>query len=538
MTKRKRKSDRTSHDRMAVPALLNEQLIETKELFRPQVLRAMFMQPRYLEPSAWLEHIPFAFWLIAAHQPQTVVELGTHHGASYFSFCQAVQYFALDTQCYAVDHWKGDDHAGFYGEEVFDKVRTHNDANYSVFSRLVRSTFDEAVTHFSDKSIDLLHIDGFHSLEAIQHDFETWLPKLSQKALVLLHDSNVRERNFGIFKFVEGLRDKYPLFEFIHGHGLSVVAAGAEQNDLIMRLLESRRDKHFRQVIHEVFGRLGRACADAFAARQQQDRLREIQKAEIKHRKHNEELSGALKERTEALSGLQRSIEDNQCVREVAQRDAEELREALGVTRAESEQWKKELDRCKIEYAAQVQEKEAALSAARREAAEALEASAVELERLRREVGSRTAENEKLKSEMTAQIQNARSDRLALEQRLKERFGEIAVLTQLLQDEQAKSVRLQQVASEEFRRVMAALVDSGDMKGQSLLGRIGYLSRSRAQKKATLLKRTDLFDENWYLNRYKDVADAGIDPLLHYVEHGAREGREPNAMLAQIRGEV
>ena len=35
------------------------------------------------------------------------------------------------------------------------------------------------------------------------------------------------------------------------------------------------------------------------------------------------------------------------------------------------------------------------------------------------------------------------------------------------------------------------------------------------------------FDASFYLATYRDVADAGIDPLDHYIKHGAREGTEP-----------
>jgi glycosyltransferase involved in cell wall biosynthesis len=46
------------------------------------------------------------------------------------------------------------------------------------------------------------------------------------------------------------------------------------------------------------------------------------------------------------------------------------------------------------------------------------------------------------------------------------------------------------------------------------------------------LRRSSLFDGDYYLSRYPDVAEAGLNPLMHYVEHGAIEGREPFASIA------
>ncbi len=43
------------------------------------------------------------------------------------------------------------------------------------------------------------------------------------------------------------------------------------------------------------------------------------------------------------------------------------------------------------------------------------------------------------------------------------------------------------------------------------------------------LRRSGLFDPVWYLRRNPDVAAAGMNPLMHYIEHGARAGRNPSA---------
>ena len=73
--------------------------------------------------------------------PKIFVELGTHSGNSYFSFCQSVVEAGISTKCYAVDTWQGDEHAGQYSEEIFAKVNAHNQERYAGFSRLVANDF-------------------------------------------------------------------------------------------------------------------------------------------------------------------------------------------------------------------------------------------------------------------------------------------------------------------------------------------------------------------------------------------------------------
>jgi lipopolysaccharide biosynthesis protein len=272
------------------------------------LLKVASFSPAWLEfPKAWVGHLPFAQWVMHQVKPKVFVELGTHTGNSYFSFCQAVQELDLPSKCFSVDTWSGDEHAGFYGDEVFSAVNAHHEKHYSEFSRLLRMTFDEAIEYFADGSINLLHIDGLHIYEAIRHDFEAWLPKLAPGAMVIFHDTNVRERNFGVWKLWAQLQEIYPNnIEFKHSHGLGVLQLNHAPEDKQLGWLQPNfRD---RQLIVNYFASLGSRQLERYSLLERDGEIANLNQAVTERDGEIANLNQAVTERDGEIANLNQAV--------------------------------------------------------------------------------------------------------------------------------------------------------------------------------------------------------------------------------------
>ena len=438
---------------------------ELSPLYRPIV----FTEPdRSVDPASWIEHVPFAFWIVDALQPDIFVELGTHSGNSYSAFAQAVQALRLPTACYAIDTWTGDAHSGLYDEGVFAEWRDYHEAHFSGFSRLIRASFADALKNFTDGSIDLLHLDGYHTFGAVSEDFATWLPKMSRRGVMLLHDINVREGDFGAWRLWQQLEGMYPSFAFLHGHGLGVLGVGADLPGGVRWLLDAGSGDAVG--IREFFSRRGRQLV-------------------VQH---------TLKEREQAVRALEARIR--------------ELETALSDEAARRDQIASDLEE-------------------RRQSGRAcLDLAIGELE-LRAEDGSR---RDRAIRELDAEVRALASRLAALQARAigrrswSQRAATRAAtgLTALRRTRVARGMSTLPAAPP---MILRALRGGGWRDSAGVLTRFGM--RPGRLRDATLVARSGLFDENYYLGRYPDVAASLIDPLIHYVLWGAFEGRQPHPLF-------
>jgi hypothetical protein len=173
--------------------------------------------------AAWAGHRRFGYDLVRNLRPRCVVELGVCLGTSFLAFCQAVKDGGLDTTLWAVDTWKGDPHAGFYDATFLEQFRKGLEPYRSLDVRELITSFDDARRRFEPSSIDLLHIDGCHTYEAVRHDYETWSDAVGPDGVLLFHDIAHQEGDFGVYRLWEELRREHATVSFVHSHGLGVL---------------------------------------------------------------------------------------------------------------------------------------------------------------------------------------------------------------------------------------------------------------------------------------------------------------------------
>lgn len=270
---------------------------------------AYWMPPHVVE-SAWLEHAPFAYWIVEAIRPNSIVELGTHNGFSYFVFCEAIVRLGLPTRAFALDSWEGDDHAGFYGEDVFERVSAVNAAEYSLFSTLLRGYFDESLDSVEDASVDLLHIDGRHGYEDVRHDFEAWCKKLTDRGVVIFHDIAEHQEGFGVWQFWSEISQQYPSFAFDHGHGLGVLAVGSDVPEKLRAFLDAsaERPDDIKAVYESLGANVSRQYLLEVAAGETERMRGELWNANQQIEAHRDQIA----EQAADLCGLREQLEELQ----------------------------------------------------------------------------------------------------------------------------------------------------------------------------------------------------------------------------------
>jgi len=82
---------------------------------------------------------------------------------------------------------------------------------------------------------------------------------------------------------------------------------------------------------------------------------------------------------------------------------------------------------------------------------------------------------------------------------------------------------------------ISATVVSRSKQKKSKAGSNIFSRIFRTIKDIRAIKKSKLFDSEWYLSQYPDVLSAGVDPVKHYLTHGWIENRNPSAAFETTR---
>lgn len=166
----------------------------------------------------WREHIDFAKWIVKRKNAKVIVDLGVDYGYSTFSFG-----IPKIGKVYGIDSFEGDGHAG--ERNTYDYVMEMQKKLGFDHITFIKGYFDE-IAKIWDKKIDVLHIDGFHTYEAVKNDYETWSKFLNDDGIILMHDTCVDSLGFGVKRFFGEI--DLPKLNFSVSHGLGVVSKDVE----------------------------------------------------------------------------------------------------------------------------------------------------------------------------------------------------------------------------------------------------------------------------------------------------------------------
>lgn len=510
--------------------------IHGREILNPAASWTPFWKPRFVAASPALAHIPFLFWLIENHAPQRIVQLGVGDGVGYLALCQAVDKLGLNAACRGIS-LRG-------GQEPGSDAVAHHDKMYEDFSILSVEELPTANRHYRKGGIDLLVINTPLEAEIAGVLADKWNGLMSDRGLIVVFDSKEQMAREGAHPWLIPLLDTHPAIELEQGDGLIALATGPNQDGRISRLADLELGMAGYREARQVFQALGDRIVAGHCM---------------------EELQVALETRTSSFASAKNELAHIQQEFAKARAAEDNANEQLASMHANTF----DLENERSELAAKL----AAADSDRRALEEEM---AAELSRLEAELSARNAQAEKfqvdlLKSkaaqdELSSRLNEADLARLDLEQQLsgeqsrleselsakntelqhssekyRERLADIAELGHILaaKENELKRLRAQHEDGEIRSHVLAQLAIAKGKLKQNKKAKFrllpGRSENSAVAEDAQLVSASDYFDAEWYLAFYPDVAEAGVDPVRHFVTEGAYELRNPGPRFDSLK---
>ena len=189
--------------------------------------------------SSWNGHKDFSQWIVKKLLPEVTVDLGVDYGYSSlcFSFPNIGKVYGIDLFEVNEEELKMLFHDLNHEKSI--KYKQTLNLNNLMF---IKSDFNKIVQSWSSP-IDILHIDGWHQYETVKNDFEKWNKFVKHDGVILLHDTCIFDRNFGVHKFFEEI--DLPKINFTNSCGLGVVSKNKDLLHEIFEVFHPLMDKKY-----------------------------------------------------------------------------------------------------------------------------------------------------------------------------------------------------------------------------------------------------------------------------------------------------
>ncbi len=155
--------------------------------------------------------------LLGKHKLEVVVEIGTLHGGTLWTWCQVARQDALIV---SID-LPGGSFGGGYETDAVPILEGYARKEQSVV--LIRddshkeSTLGALEHAVDERSIDFLFIDGDHSYDGVKRDFRMYSPLVRPGGLIALHDiiDHPAEQDCEVARFWKEVRSGSHVVEFV-----------------------------------------------------------------------------------------------------------------------------------------------------------------------------------------------------------------------------------------------------------------------------------------------------------------------------------
>lgn len=221
------------------------------EVFARSQLAPLFWRPRFIEPSAGLNFVPFVFWLVGIIRPRNTRVLGSTDGVLHFAICQAIEKLNVPGRCRGLAWWR--DTAGV----VPTRLRSHQSLVYEdISSFAVMGGEDEDSATADIDPADLLVAD-LSGIDGQTLDLDTLVGTLSSTGVLVLAGTHALSDQNKNAETSQSPLASLPHFSLDIGTGLTVVCRNSTSFPPLYALISAARHGVLPPQIEGVFRRLG-----------------------------------------------------------------------------------------------------------------------------------------------------------------------------------------------------------------------------------------------------------------------------------------